>query len=72
MSPDEKQLTEDQLMLASQVVCGYCHHRFTTQEDWQIHFMFVHDKQPTPKDLMEMLETILITVSRDEKPKPSE
>lgn len=56
---------EDEKMFLNQVVCGSCFHRFTTIEDCQIHIMFVHEKQPTAHDIMEMLEQILVTVSRE-------
>lgn len=56
---------EDEQMFLNQIVCGNCHHRFTTLEDCQLHILIKHEKQPSPAEIMEILEQILITVSRD-------
>lgn len=61
---------EDQEMLYKQFVCPICSHRFTTNDDWALHDIIIHKKQPTSGDLMqaldkmtELLELILVTAS---------
>lgn len=56
---------EDVVMFLSQVSCAKCHHRFTNKEDYEVHEFIIHQGQPTPQDMMSMLELILTTVSRD-------
>jgi hypothetical protein len=55
---------EDEKMFLNQFTCGKCFHRFTAEEDCKLHIAIQHEHQPTPADLMEILEQILTTVSR--------
>lgn len=58
---------EDSALFYNQIVCAKCLHRFSTLEDCQVHIAIVHEKQPKGSDIMDMLEIILTTVSRDDK-----